>query len=98
VVIVPQQDTDPILNALTAQGFRVTLISSTGGFLRRGRATLLIGVEGGQVDDVIRLLKETCRTLPGKKRKGPSPKAGEGETPPCEIALFVLGVENFQYV
>jgi uncharacterized protein YaaQ len=42
----------------------VTRVASTGGFLRRGNVTLLIGVEAEQVQPVIDLLRETCAPPP----------------------------------
>jgi len=33
---------------------------STGGFLRRGNVTLLIGIESDKVDAVIELLRNAC--------------------------------------
>ena len=37
-------------HALVAQGFRVTRLASTGGFLRRGNTTLLVGLEETEID------------------------------------------------
>ncbi|NLE75211.1 MAG: hypothetical protein GX605_00485 [Chloroflexi bacterium] len=94
--IVPQQDASPALDALTAHGYRATLISSTGGFLRRGYATLLIGVDEARVDQVAQLLKGTCRALRADK-KGGEPSEG-GQPPTCGVILFVLGVEHFEHL
>jgi uncharacterized protein YaaQ len=57
IAIVKDSDLEPVSRALTSNSFRVTLIASTGGFLRRGSTTLLIGVEDDQVQqglDIIR--------------------------------------------
>jgi uncharacterized protein YaaQ len=47
-----------VLNALLEANFRVTQIASTGGFLRRGNSTLLIGVEKEHVETAIQLIRE----------------------------------------
>lgn len=61
IVIVRDSDGDAVLQALISQGYRVTRVASTGGFLRRGNVTLLIGIEAGKVDDVFEILRETCQ-------------------------------------
>jgi uncharacterized protein YaaQ len=61
ITIVRDVDDERVIDRLVAQGYRVTRVASTGGFLRRGNVTLLIGVEEeGQVQAVIDLLGETC--------------------------------------
>ena len=61
IAIIRDADSDLVTQALTAGNFRVTRIASTGGFLRRGVTTLLLGVEEGQVDAVCRALAEVSR-------------------------------------
>jgi uncharacterized protein YaaQ len=41
---------DATVDALVEQGFRVTRLATTGGFLRRGNTTLLVGLEDAQVE------------------------------------------------
>ena len=57
ITIIPDNDCDAVSLALTEQKFRVTQIASTGGFLRKGNATLLVGVEDEQLDEALRLIK-----------------------------------------
>jgi uncharacterized protein YaaQ len=63
IVIVHDTDNDAVLQALLSQGFRVTRVASTGGFLRRGNVTLLIGVEAEKVENVFDILKQTTRPV-----------------------------------
>ncbi len=58
ITIFPDSFTDAVSVALTTNKFRVTQIASTGGFLRKGHATLLIGVEDEQVQDALKVVKE----------------------------------------
>jgi uncharacterized protein YaaQ len=54
VVFVTQDGyADATVDALVDHGFRVTRLASTGGFLRKGNTTLLIGVEDDMVPRVI---------------------------------------------
>jgi uncharacterized protein YaaQ len=81
IVIIRDEESDEILQSLVQGEFRVTRIASTGGFLRRGMTTLMIGVEDEKVDEAIQLVRDTCVpiTLPGMR---------------C-ATLFVLNVEEF---
>ena len=60
ISIIQDQESDPVSKALTSMGFRVTLIGSTGGFLKRGSSTLLIGVEDDQVEQALQIIRDTC--------------------------------------
>ncbi len=83
IAIVKDHDADPVTQSLTAENFRVTRIASTGGFLRSGVATLLIGVEDADVEAAIRVLRGSLsEAKPGEKR----------------ATLFVVPVEKFEQV
>ncbi len=60
IAIVRDVDAGPVIEQLVAHRHRVTRVASTGGFLRRGNVTLLIGVEEQHVQSVIDILGETC--------------------------------------
>lgn len=60
VFVVDNAKADASVDALVAQGFRVTRLASTGGFLRRGNTTLLVGVEEYEVDRVRGIMHETA--------------------------------------
>ena len=64
VAITPEDVSHVILAALNEAQYRATLISTTGGFLRKGNATLLIGVENNRVDDVVHRIDQACAGLP----------------------------------
>lgn len=44
---------DATVDILIEQGFRVTRLASTGGFLRKGNTTLLVGIEEDAIDRAI---------------------------------------------
>lgn len=67
--IINKIDDRPVIDALLTQQYRVTRIASTGGFLRKGNVTLLIGVQDDQVDAVMELLRQVCSPPePGQHR------------------------------
>jgi uncharacterized protein YaaQ len=103
VAIVQSDDAGALTDALREKNFQSTLISSTGGFLREGNATLFIGVEDGQVSDVLAIIKENCTTR--TQFVNPMPpvmEPGELYMPqPVEVqvggaTVFVLTVERFE--
>lgn len=81
--IVRDHDADPVTQALTSENFRVTRIASTGGFLRSGVATLLIGVEDGDVDAAINVLRNNL---------------GEAKPDEKRATLFVVPVERYEQI
>jgi len=60
IAILNDVDAEGVLRALVEQGFRATRIASTGGFLRRGNTTLLIGLESDRVNSAMELIREAC--------------------------------------
>ena len=83
ILIVKDNDSDEMTQALTSAEYRVTRIASTGGFLRSGVATLLLGVKDERVDSALELIRSKLTPLPsGEKR----------------VTLFVIPVERFEQV
>lgn len=101
--IVQNEDGQKVIDALNEKGFSVTKLATTGGFLRAGNTTLLIGVEESKVEGVIQIIKKTSRS---RKRTITSPPA-QGYTPgtymmyPVEVTvggatIFVMDVNRFE--
>jgi len=57
LAIVNDNHVDGVVNRLTENDFRVTRIATTGGFLRQGNTTLLIGTEDNLVEDVLKIMR-----------------------------------------
>jgi uncharacterized protein YaaQ len=83
LAIVRDADSEIVTQALTSAGFRITRIASTGGLLRRGVTTLLVGVEDNQVEAALQVMRENCAP------------AAEGEK---RATVFVVPVEKFTQV
>ena len=76
--IVHHEDSEGLTRALNQAGYRVTRSASTGGFLRQGKVSLMIGVDESHVDDVLNLIRENTHSRsrggwwarPGKHKEG----------------------------
>lgn len=60
IAIMRDSDTDVVSSALTSEGFKITSVASTGGFLRRGQTTAMIGVEDDEVHQVLEIIRSHC--------------------------------------
>jgi uncharacterized protein YaaQ len=101
IAIVHSDDADALVRVLQQRGCRSTRISTTGGFLREGNATILIGTEAAQVEEVLGVIRENCHAR--TQLVSPLPpvaEAGELYVPrPVEVQVggaivFVLDVER----
>ncbi len=103
VAIVHRDDAGVLTNALRTNNYPSTLIGTTGGFLREGNATFLVGVEESKLDDVLALINKNCTTR--TQLVNPMPPVMEpGElylAQPVEVqvggaTVFVMNVERFE--
>ena len=62
VVIVQSKDSNRLRKALTAANIQMTQLSTTGGFLREGNATFLIGIADDRVQDVLDVIKKNAKS------------------------------------
>ena len=60
IAILRDEDTLPVSNKMVEMGYNVTRIASTGGFLRQGRSTLMIGLDDESLDRAIQAINENC--------------------------------------
>ena len=61
ITIVQDEDSGNLIDVLTEAGFRVTKLATTGGFLKAGNTTLIIGVEEEFVDRVLSQIEGVCK-------------------------------------
>ncbi|MBP2032287.1 uncharacterized protein YaaQ [Clostridium algifaecis] len=62
IAIVQDDDANDLIEKLTDDGFRVTKLATTGGFLKSGNTTLMIGVKEENIEKVINSIEEICKT------------------------------------
>ncbi len=99
--IVHSDDADALIHDLQQRGHRCTKISTTGGFLREGNATILIGAEEEHVEEILTAIKENCHARTKLVSPlSPVAEASELYMPrPLEVqvggaTIFVLDVER----
>ncbi len=80
LIIVRDQDTDAVTQELIQNDYRITRMASTGGFLRRGNSTLVVGADDDRVDGVVELLKRAC---------------GPAEEDHQRATIFILNMNQF---
>ncbi|WP_243292597.1 cyclic-di-AMP receptor [Bacillus sp. FJAT-47783] len=102
MAVVQDQDSSRLLKALTEHNFRVTKLASTGGFLKSGNTTFMIGTEDIRVEKALQIIKENCQSR--DQLVAPvSPMGGNADSYvpyPVEVevggaTVFVLPVESF---
>jgi len=59
LAIVNSDDAQRVIRSLTQEGFSITKLATTGGFLMSGNVTLITGVEDERVDEVFEIIKKT---------------------------------------
>jgi uncharacterized protein YaaQ len=101
--IIHNDDARPLIDALMRRGHRATVISTTGGFLREGNATVFVGTEDEKVEQVLGIIRENCHTR--TQHVNPLPpvmEPGEMYLPtPIEVevggaTVFVIDVDRFE--
>ncbi|MDO5716850.1 MAG: cyclic-di-AMP receptor [Tissierellia bacterium] len=101
VAIVQDADVNALVEELTEQKFRLTKLSSSGGFLKAGNTTLLIGVEDEEMDKALSTIENNCKTREITTSLLTVTMPGDAFIPyPLEVkvggaTVFILDVEKF---
>jgi uncharacterized protein YaaQ len=101
IVITDDDEADRLIEKLVERGYPATKVSSTGGFLRKGSATILSGVDSDDVDLVLGIIRTECqaRTEYVPAQATPFPDTALPREPvPVRVGgaiCFVLPVERF---
>jgi len=103
LAIINHDDAGSVMQHLMQEGFFFTKLSSSGGFLRVGNTTILIGTDESKVDTVVEIIGRYCRSrtqvIPTSSELG----MGFYPSMPVEVVvggatIFVLNVERFEKV
>ena len=103
MAMISDEDSNPVISELAKEGFGVTRLCSTGGFLRAGNTTIMIGTDENRLDEAIEVLKSKCKTrkkaMPNLEMSGGLGVMGSAF--PMEVTvggatLFVFNVERFE--
>ncbi len=102
IAIVQDEDSSRLVSNLMNEGYGVTKLATTGGFLRAGNTTLLVGVDDDKFDGAMAVIEKVCKS---RKQIATSPSPVAGTTGvyvpyPIEVmvggaTIFVLNVEQF---
>ncbi|KAF1301292.1 MULTISPECIES: cyclic-di-AMP receptor [Enterococcus] len=102
MAIVQDKDSNRLANEFIDANIRATKLSSTGGFLKAGNSTFIIGIDDDRVEEALELIKKTCQS---RKQYVSTPMSLDisldGQVPyPVEVevggaTVFVLPVEGF---
>ncbi|WML50349.1 cyclic-di-AMP receptor [Neobacillus sp. PS3-34] len=102
LAVVQDQDSNRLSTALMEHNFRSTKLASTGGFLKSGNTTFMIGTEDIRVDKALQVIKDNCKSR--DQLVAPvSPMGGNADSYvpyPVEVevggaTVFVLPIESF---
>ena len=99
LAIVSNDDSAAVSSALTRNGFQVTKLATTGGFLMAGNTTFLTGVEDEQVDKVLEKSSKRTQIVPSTT----TADVGMYSAFPVQVTVggatvFVLNVERYEKV
>ena len=64
LAIVSNDDSSSVSSALTKANFQVTRLATTGGFLRAGNTTMIVGTDDDKVDQAIGILGHESKRRP----------------------------------
>ena len=102
IAIVQHEDASRLISNLMSEGYGVTKLATTGGFLRSGNTTLLVGVNEDKFDGAMKIIEKICKS---RKQLATSQSPISGTTGvyvpyPVEVmvggaTIFVLDVEQF---
>ena len=89
LTIVRDDDASEVVDALTAHGFYLTRLASTGGLLRMGNTVLLSGIEDDQLDQMLKIIQTHAEI-----HVQPPTSHLLQETRVSRAVVFVLGLEQ----
>ena len=102
IAIVQDEDSENLIRSLNENNFKVTKISSTGGFLKAGNVTILSGIEDEELDKFMGILEENSKTREVKRTIQPVNIPGQAMIPvPITVkvggaTIFVTNVVDFK--
>ncbi len=62
MAVVQDKDSTMLSDGLVDANIRATKLSSSGGFLRSGNTTFMIGIEDERVEEVLNIIKVNCES------------------------------------
>lgn len=103
IAIINRDDANSVTQSLTRHGFSSTRLATTGGFLRAGNVTVLVGVEEEKVDEVLEIVKKHSHCRREMIPAGIEMTGGLSSSMPVEVCvggatIFVVDVQRFERI
>ena len=100
LAIVSNYDSSAVSSALTKANYQITRLATTGGFLRAGNTTMIVGCEDDQVEKAIELIGQESKRRTEVVPSTASYDIGRYASFPVEVqvggaTIFVMDVEQF---
>ena len=100
LAIVSNDDSSSVSSALTKNNFSVTRLATTGGFLRAGNTTIIVGTEDDKVEKAIEVIGNESKRRTEIVPSTASYDIGRCASFPVEVqvggaTIFVIDVEQF---
>ena len=93
--IVHDEDGPKVMDELNRNGFSVTKLCSTGGFLKAGNTTLLVGVDEENLDAVIEVIRKKSKSRKQVINSNMTPNGMGGMFIPYPVEVVVGGATIF---
>ena len=104
IAIVNNDDAHFVNTGLTSEGFQITKVSSTGGFLLNGNSTFFVGVDDSRVERALEIIKAHSKKRVKSIPTGAMPMGVAGAVAPMNTdiciggaTVFILDVEKFMH-
>lgn len=101
IAIVQDQDSHILMDELSERDFRMTKLASTGGFLKAGNTTILMGIDEARIPEALSIIENNCKSRNMTTSLMSVTMPGDAYIPyPVELkvggaTVFILDVESF---
>ncbi|HOT92375.1 MAG TPA: cyclic-di-AMP receptor [Anaerolineae bacterium] len=103
MAIIPHDQANHVIEALIAAGYTATFTDSRGGMLRQAQEMLFIAVQEKDLDHILKIIRDNCRTQielePGEESPTggfPTSLLGPQTTYIGGAVVFVWDLERFE--
>lgn len=102
IAVTQDKDANRLVDVLGEEDFKTTKLATTGGFLKEGNTTLMIGCEDEYVDKALELIRDNCSQR--EQMVAPiSPMGGNADSyipKPVKVevggaTVFIMPIESF---
>lgn len=102
IAVVQDKDSNRLIDALGEENFKTTKLATTGGFLKEGNTTLMIGCNDEYIDEALDIIRDNCSQR--EQMVAPiSPMGGNADSyipKPVKVevggaTVFILPIESF---